>query len=156
MEDELLAIEAWAGPMLSALGNSERRALLLDIGRELRRSQQRRIADQANPDGTPYAPRKKRVDRSKGLREKAGRIKREAMFRKLRAAKFLKVEATAEGLSVGYSGRAAYVARVHQEGLSERVARGGPQYTYPKRSLLGFTDPDRAMIVDKLLAHFAR
>lgn len=156
MADDLNAIEGWLSPLLARLGGAERRALMTDIGRDLRRSQQARIARQENPDGTAYAPRKPRMVRGKGLRDKAGRVKRQAMFRKLRTAKFLKVEASAEGLALGYSSRAAYLARVHQEGLPERVARGGPEYTYPVRKLLGFTDPERQQIIDKVLAHLVK
>lgn len=156
MDDELRALEAWAAPFLAKLSPAQRRAVLVDIGRELRRSQQARIASQTNPDGSEYAPRKARQLRGKGLREKAGRVKRQAMFRKLRTAKFLKVEVTAEGLAIGFSGRAAYLARVHQEGLAERVARGGPSVTYPVRQLLGLTGAEREKLLDQLLTHLAK
>lgn len=154
--DELQAVEAWLSPILQRLGAGERRALMTAIGRDLRRGQQARMKRQENPDGSAFEPRRPRAARAKGLREKAGRIKREAMFRKLRTAKYLKVEATAEGLAIGFSGRAAYVARVHQEGLSERVAKDGPQYQYPQRKLLGFTDQEREQIIDQVLAHLVK
>ena len=156
MADELQSVEAWLSPLLARLGGAERRALMTDIGRDLRRSQQARIARQENPDGTPYAPSKPRQMRGKGLRGKAGRVKRTAMFKKLRTAKFMKVEASAEGLAIGFRSRAAYVARVHQEGLPERVARGGPEYTYPVRKLLGFSDTERERIIDQVLAHLVK
>lgn len=156
MDDDLRAFEEWATTLLSRLAPGERRAVMLDVARELRRRQQARIAAQQNPDGSAYAPRKPRLIRGKGVRGKAGRIKRQAMFRKLRTARFLKVETTAEGLAIGYGGRAAYLARVHQEGLAERVARDGPSYTYPVRQLLGLDDADRDMIRDRLLSHLVK
>ncbi|MCD9124032.1 phage virion morphogenesis protein [Cupriavidus sp. UGS-1] len=156
MDDDLQAIEQWGAALLARMTRSERRAALLEIGRELRRSQQARIAGQQNPDGSAYAPRKARAALNKGARDKAGRIKREAMFRKLRTARFLKVEVTDEGLAVGFSGRGAYVARVHQEGRTERVARDGPEYTYPERKLLGFTKAEREMIRDRMVTHLVK
>jgi phage virion morphogenesis protein len=89
------------------------------------------------------------------LREKEGRIKRRAMFAKLRTARYFKVETSSEGLAIGFSGRAARLARVHQEGASSDVAPGR-SYKYPVRQLLGFTPAEREMIRDKLLEHITR
>ena len=150
--DELSALESWAGGLLSQLSPAARRAALRDIGRELTRSQRTRIAQQRNPDGSAYENRK---PRPKHLRDKAGRIKRAAMFAKLRQARFLRAETDAQGLAIGFAGRVARVARIHQFGESDRIAPGGPQYTYPARVLLGFTDDDREMIRDLLLKHIA-
>jgi phage virion morphogenesis protein len=148
--DDLSAIEDWAGSLLAQLQPAERRTVATDIARELRRSQQDRIKDQRNPDGSAYEARKAK------LRSKAGRIKRRAMFAKLRTARFLKVEANGDGLAVGFAGRIAALARVHQDGESAQVRPGGPRYKYPVRQLLGFTAAERDMIRDKLLAHLAK
>lgn len=148
--DELHAIEEWAGGLLAQLQPGQRRAVAADVARELRRSQQARIKDQRSPDGSAYEARKAK------LRGKAGRIKRRAMFAKLRTARFLKTEATSDGLAVGFAGRVASLARVHQDGESAPVRPGGPRYKYPVRALLGFTPAEREMIRDKLLTHLAR
>jgi phage virion morphogenesis protein len=95
------------------------------------------------------APRR----RGKKLREKKGRIKRAAMFAKLRTARFLNIESDAMGLAVGFAGRVSRVARVHQYGLTDRVAQHGVEYKYPARALFGFTDADRDLIRDMLLRH---
>lgn len=155
--DDLSAIEDWAGTLLSQLSPAERRKVAVDVGRELRRSQQKRIAQQRNPDGEPYEPRKRRLFlRDARLRQKEGRIKRRAMFAKLRTASYLKIEADSDGIAIGFAGRAARVARVHQEGQTSVVTRGGKSYKYPVRQLLGFTAADREMIRDKLLEQLAR
>lgn len=155
--DDLSAIEDWAGALLAKLEPAARRQAALDIGRELRRSQQARIASQRNPDGSAFDPRKPRVDlKAKKLREKAGRIKRRAMFAKLRTARFFKVETDSAGLSIGFAGRIARLARIHQEGQQSEVAPGGPVYQYPVRQLLGFSQAERDMIRDKLLEHLAK
>jgi phage virion morphogenesis protein len=152
--DELHALESWAGRLLAQLEAPARRAALRDIARELRRSQQTRIAQQRNPDESAYAPRKPR--HVKKLRGKQGRIKRAAMFAKLRQARYLRAESDANGLAVGFIGRIARVARVHQYGETDRVAPGGPEHKYDARVLLGFTDADRDMIRDMLLKHIVK
>lgn len=148
--DELHELEEWAAGLLARLTPAAQRKAAGDIGRELRRSQKARITAQANPDGTPYVSRKPR-----NLRGRAGRIKRKAMFAKLRTARFLKVQIDGEGVALGFSGRVARLARVHQDGEESEVAQGGARYQYPVRKLLGFTDAERDMIRDKLLAHAA-
>ncbi|MGS0744196.1 phage virion morphogenesis protein, partial [Glaciimonas sp. GG7] len=101
-----------------------------------------------------YAARKQR----KKMRGKQGRIKRQkaAMFSKLRTAANLKIKPDANQLSVGFFGRAARIARVHQEGLSDRVSKKGPEYQYPARGLLGFSALDRELIRDALLRHLTK
>ncbi|MYM70531.1 phage virion morphogenesis protein [Pseudoduganella sp. FT55W] len=145
--DDLTAIEEWAGGLLAQLQPGQRRAVATDIARKLRRSQQSRIKDQLNPDGSKYEPRKQK------LRGKSGRIKRKAMFAKLRTVKYLKIDSDANGLAVGFAGRVAALARVHQEGETSPLRPGGPRYKYPVRQLLGFTASEREMIQDTILAH---
>lgn len=148
MSDDLRAIEDWAGVLLARLGAGERRKLNQAIARDLRRNQQQRIAVQKNPGGTPYAPRKPRKD----LRGKVGRVKRK-MFAKLRQARYLKLQSTADHIALGFVGRTARLARVHQYGLRDRAERGAPDVQYAQRQLLGLTDADLELIRDRLLEH---
>ncbi len=148
MSDDLKHIEDWAEGLLAKLEPAERRKVTRTIGRELRRSQQRRIMAQKNPDGSAFEARKPQ----KGLRNKKGRAKRK-MFTKLRTARYLKIRASAQGVSVGYSGRAAYIARIHQYGLRGKVNKQGVTTRYARRRLLGFTRDDREMISDLLITH---
>ncbi|MEN9195973.1 phage virion morphogenesis protein [Xanthomonas perforans] len=145
--DELTALEDWAAPLLARLQEGERRKLARKIGTALRRSQSQRIGRQQAPDGTPYAPRKE------PLRDKSGRVKRKKMFAKLRQAKFLKVSASPNEVSVGFVGRVSRIARVHQDGSTEQVRPGGPRARYERRMLLGFSEQDRQLIHDQLLSH---
>ncbi|WP_017113606.1 phage virion morphogenesis protein, partial [Xanthomonas vasicola] len=126
--DELTALENWAAPLLAPLQEGERRKLARKIGTALRRSQSQRIGKQQAPDGTPYAPRKQQ------LRQKSGRVKRKKMFAKLRQAKYLKVSTSPNAVSVGFVGRVSRIARVHQEGLEDRVRPGGPEVHYYNRA----------------------
>jgi len=149
--DDLNALEDWAGALLNRLQPAERRKVTQSIARELRRSQQQRIAAQRNPDGTPFAPRKPREP----LRAKQGRVKRK-MFTKLRAAKHLKLQSDASSIAIGFLGRTARLARVHQYGLRDRPGRNAPDIQYARRELLGFSPDELDMIRDQLLAHPVR
>lgn len=149
MADDLRALEDWAGALLAQLEPAQRRKLTQAVARDLRRSQQRRIATQQNPDGNAYAPRKPRQ-----AREKAGRIKRK-MFSKLGQAKHLKLQSTADSVAISFLGRTARMARIHQYGLRDKPGRNSPDIQYERRELLGFTAADRELIRDSLLAHLA-
>lgn len=103
------------------------------------------------PDGLHYTPRKPR----KELRGKKGRIKQRkaSMFNKLRANAHLKIKVDGNGLEVGFFGRVARIAQVHQWGLKDRVTSDGPEVQYAERRLLGLTEADRKLLRDALLRH---
>ncbi|WP_144424338.1 phage virion morphogenesis protein, partial [Xanthomonas arboricola] len=145
--DELTALENWAAPLLARLQPGERRSLARKIGTELRRSQSQRIGKQQAPDGSPYAPRKQQ------LRQKSGRVKRAKMFAKLRQAKFFKVSASPNAVSVGFVGRVSRIAHVHQDGTTERVRKNGPKARYERRVLLGFSTDDQQIVREHFLSH---
>ncbi|HIF6264382.1 TPA: phage virion morphogenesis protein [Raoultella ornithinolytica] len=77
--------------------------------------------------------------------------KADPMFRRLRTTSFLKARATSEGASVGFSGVAARIARVHQYGLRDRVNDSGAMATYPRRELLGLSKADRMAIARQVI-----
>lgn len=149
MSDDLQALEQWASVLLDKLDERERRSLLGTIARDLRRSQQKRIVAQRNPDGSAYAPRK-----PKDLRGKKGRIKSK-MFTKLRTARYLRTQTSANGLSLGFAGRVSRIARVHQYGLKDRPERGQPDVQYDARQLLGFSGDELENIRNLLIDHLA-
>ena len=152
MASNLEALETWAAVLLARLEPGERSKLARSIGQELRRSQQKRVMAQENPDGSKYAPRKKR-----DLRGKQGRIRRKlAMFQKLRTVKYLKVRVDSNAITVGFTGRIARIARVHQYGLKDRAERGAPDVRYAQREVLGLTESDIDLIRDGLLAHLTK
>lgn len=142
-------MEAQLNGLISQLEPSARRELARAIAKELQPRQRKRIADQLNPDGTPFAKRKPQ------LRQKAGRIRR-TMFSKLRTARYLKSAATANSAVVGFVGEVERIARVHQLGLRDRVQKGGKEAQYAARELLGFTDDDVNAVHDLVIAHLAR
>lgn len=144
--DPLRQLEGWAGALLAKLEAPARRNLAVTIARELRRSQQQRIASQKNADGTPFTPRKPR------LRDRRGAIRwRAAMFTKLRTAKWLRISGTADAAEVGFAGRVARIARIHQEGLRDRAAPDAPEVRYARRAVLGLTNTDKELVRGLLL-----
>lgn len=152
MTNRLDALEDWAAGLLGQLEPASRNKLARNLGQTLRRSQQQRIIAHQNPDGSKYVPRKQR-----NLRGKQGRVKRKTkMFQKLRTASFLKVKGDGNAISVGFTGRIARIARVHQYGLKDRAERGAPDVQYEQRELLGFTDADLDLIRDELLKHLTQ
>lgn len=151
MANNLEALETWASVLLERLEPGERVKLARNIGQELRRSQQKRVMAQENPDGSKYAPRKKR-----DLRGKQGRIRRRLdMFKKLRTASYLKIRGDSNAVTVGFTGRIARIARVHQYGLKDRAERGAPDVRYDQRELVGLTNADIDIIRDCLLSHLS-
>ncbi len=74
----------------------------------------------------------------------------------LRLARRMTFRAGPNGLEVGFTGKAADLARIHQEGLVDQVAKGGPMVQYPVRELLGLGTDDREWILDQLIEHLNR
>ncbi|WP_288393502.1 phage virion morphogenesis protein [uncultured Herbaspirillum sp.] len=154
MSDDLQRLEEWAAALLAKVQPAQRRQLVRQVANDLRREHARMIAQQIAPDGTPYPARKNR----KELRSKSGRIKRQkaAMFNKLRTNAYLQIQADVNQASVGFFGKVARIARVHHEGLQDKVAPHGPSYKYPARPLLGFTQSDEVKLRESLLSHLGK
>ena len=149
MTDPLNALEDWAAPILRQLQPDARNKLARTLAQQLRRSQQQRITRQRNADGTPYIPRKPR-----DIRGKRGRIQRKAaMFSKLRTARYLKAKGDGNAISVGFTGRIARIARVHQYGLRDKAERGAKDVKYARREQLGLTERELEMVRDGLMKH---
>ncbi|MBY8609937.1 phage virion morphogenesis protein [Burkholderia lata] len=149
MVDRLSRAEDWASGLLGQLTPAQRVVLAKGLAGELRRRHSRRIAEARNPDGSRFAPRKPQA------RRKKGRIRR-AMFAKLRTARFLKTTATADASVLHFTRQVERIARVHQEGLRDRVERNGPTVQYPVRELLGLADADVDRIADIVLDFLSR
>jgi phage virion morphogenesis protein len=134
MSNRLETLESWATGMLEQFEPASRNRLARSLGQALRRSQQKRILAQRNPDGSKYAPRKQR-----NLREKQGRVKRKVqMFQKIRTSRFLKVQCDENAISIGFTKRAARIAKVHQYGLRDRAEQNASEVRYDRRIILGF------------------
>jgi len=154
VSNDLRVLETWAGALLAKLQPAQRRAVNHQVAIDLRRSQAQRIKAQQGPDGAAYPPRKQR----KELKGKKGRIKRQkaAMFSKIRTTRFLKIKATGNQFEVGFVGRVARMARVHQFGEEERINKIGSAYKYPERPLLGLNEADLILIRGSLLHYLKK
>lgn len=151
MADPYTALEDWVEPMLAQMSAAQRRELSWKIGRMLRRSQHARVQSQTDAEGRAFLPRKQ-------LRDQVGRIRRQRgkLFRRLTQSDWLKVRADDGRVVVGFVGRIARIARVHQEGLVDQVRPGGPSVRYAERRILGITPQDREAIMGLLVEHFGR
>lgn len=134
--------------LINNLSPQARRQLARNIGQALRKSQQARIARQQNPDGTAFEPRKPQ----KQFGKKKGRIKRKAMFAKLRTAKYLKVRSNANEVAVGFTESSSIIANIHQYGLIGTVnKKHGLKVQYAQRELLGFSESDVELIENLII-----
>lgn len=143
-------IEAKLTALLANINPQQRRNLAKKIGMRLRKSQSERIANQQNPDGSAYEPRK--VQRQ--AKRAKGRVKRKAMFAKLRTARFLKVRSNSDEIVVGFEGNFAHIVNIHQQGLTAKV-KGNIKTKYAQCELLGFTDKDLEMIEELVVEQLA-
>jgi len=78
------------------------------------------------------------------------------MFRRLATARFLRSGVDDQGVWVGFTGKVAQIASVHQYGLREKPTLRAKAVPYPKRELLGISEPDQRQILDMLFQHIAR
>ena len=141
-------VQAKLNALINNLSPQARRQLARNIGQALRKNQQARIARQENPDGRAFEPRKPRKEFGK----KKGRIKRKAMFAKLRTARHLKVRSNGNEVSVGFNGSSAAIAAVHQYGLSASPSKNKDfKVQYAQRELLGFSESDVELIENLII-----
>ena len=146
-------LQAKLTALIANLSPQARRSLGRKIGQALRKSQANRIARQQNPDGSAFEPRKPRKD----FHQKQGRIKRKAMFAKLRTARHLKVRSNGNEVSVGFNGSSAAIAAVHQYGLSSSPSKDKDfKVQYAQRELLGFSESDVELIENLIIEQLSR
>ncbi|WP_314338431.1 phage virion morphogenesis protein [Acinetobacter guillouiae] len=145
--NEFAKLPAYTNDILQKMSPGERAKLSKNIGRDLRNSQKQRITSQKNSDGSSYIPRKKR------LRERMKGKVRNKMFNKIKSLTYLKVMTDANAINIGFAGRIARIARVHQYGLRDRPDKKSSTIQYPKRELLGLTEQDITNIASLLEKH---
>lgn len=211
-------LEDYITSMLSALDGAEQRRLLSLVANNIRRSQQKRIAAQQNPDGSKFAKRKapaedqpsakplkflypaggvgrprivimrswkkRGEDRVIGFDRRAGgirtffrkhiirfldedprdeqgrdgklsrrRVRQQAMFRKIRTARYLRAGQRPGEAWVGFVGLIGEIASVHQFGGKDKPNPFSAPVDYPERQLLGLTKKDREDLIDAVFKH---
>ena len=141
-------VQAKLTALINNLSSQARRQLARNIGQALRKNQQARIARQENPDGRAFEPRKPRKEFGK----KKGRIKRKAMFAKLRTARYFKIQSNANEVSIGFTSSSAAIAKIHQYGLMSSPSKTKDfKVRYAQRELLGFSQSDLDIIEDLVI-----
>ena len=75
------------------------------------------------------------------------------MFQKLPKASYMKAKGDGQSITVGFTGRVARIARVHQYGLKDRAEANAPEVRYKEREVLGYTPLDYGSIRDVLLRY---
>lgn len=142
--DNLHEVDAWLNALLAKLEPAERKKMLREVARDVRRIQQANMTAQRAPDGSAWEPR--RVS----ARTNPGRIKRK-MFVKLKTAKYLKTKATGDSAEVAFIPAVQRLARVHHYGLRDRVSKRGITVKYTERPLIGLDDKAAVSIKDTLM-----
>ncbi|UOV19108.1 phage virion morphogenesis protein [Pantoea agglomerans] len=145
---ELHEVDAWLAALLSQLEPAARKKMLREVARDVRRIQQTNITAQRSPDGTAWEPRRVTA------RSKKGRIRR-GMFAKMKTAKYLKAQASADAAEVAFVPAVQKLARVHHYGLRDRVNRRGTMVKYAERPLLGVNGDVESTVRETLLRWLA-
>lgn len=91
-----------------------------------------------------------------GKLRRKGTIRQKTMFRKLRNGRNLRAGATDAEAWIGFTGRAAEIAGVHQEGLRDKPSVKGRAVRYAKRGLLGLTQAEQSRVLDLLIQHISQ
>jgi|GEM_PF-45786 len=141
-------LQDWVEGVIASLDPKARAKLFTAMGRLLRRINAKRITQQTDPDGRRWAPRKPRRDQVR---------RRRKMLLGLRKARHMKIDASADGVAVGFEGRTARIARIHQFGLRDRLkgsdGEAGPLVRYSQRKLLGLAHADVEAVQTLILDH---
>lgn len=141
--------ETWIAKVLACLNPAERQGMFRAVTQELLKRNRARITRQISPDGTAWSPRK---------RGRNGQVRKKAkMMVGLRAARRMKGTTTPEGCEVGWSGRDARIALVHQHGERDHVDRrkSAAKVRYPIRTLIGLPDDDKDTVRSIILERFS-
>lgn len=144
---ELHEVDAWLAALLSQLEPAARKKMLREVARDVRRIQQANITAQRSPGGTAWEPRRVTA------RSKKGRIRR-GMFAKMKTAKYLKAQASADAAEVAFVPAVQKLARVHHYGLRDRVNRRGTMVKYAERPLLGINNDIERLVREKISLWF--
>lgn len=139
---ELKQFEERLAGLIGNLTPVQRRKIAIEVAKCLRTSQQQHIKQQK----TPYASRKPQPASGK-----RGRVKRQ-MFAKLRTNRFMKAQSSSDAAVVEFVGRVQRMTRIHQEGLSDKANRFSREVKYDARPLLGFSESDKNIVEEVVIA----
>ena len=137
--DAYAGLDHWLDQIALRLEPTKRRELMRRLAQGLRVRTRDRIKQQRDPDGHRFIPRK---------RNQIGNKKRQgALFQNI--GKQIKTEYSADHAAVGFGGRTAIVAEVHQQGKTIKPSRYAKANNYPTRALVNFSQDDEKWIEKK-------
>lgn len=138
--DAYTGLEHWLDQIALRLEPAQRRELMRRLAQGLRVRHRDRIKQQRDPDGHRFIPRK---------RNQIGNKKRQgALFQNI--GKELKTEYSADHAAIGFGGRTAAVAEIHQQGKTIKPSRYAKATKYPIRALVGFSQDDEKWIESEI------
>lgn len=144
--DAIAGLNHWLDQLALQLEPGQRRELMRRLAQGLRTRFRERIKQQRDPDGHRYIPRK---------RDQVGNIKRQGeMFQRI--GRSLKTDYSADHAAIGFGGRESRIARIHQEGLTDRPSRFAQPTAYPRRELVGFSDDDTRWLQQQISDYLAK
>lgn len=140
------ALQKWLSDIALSLDDSQKKELMRKLSMGLKRRMAQRIKNQNDPNGFKFVPRK---------RDQIGNKKRTgALFQGI--TRQIKYEYTADSASVGFAGRTGNIARIHQEGLTDKPTAIAQPTAYPVRELVGFSDDDVKWIETQIIDYMSK
>ncbi len=119
------------------------------IGILIRRKNQQRMLRQIDGEGKKWKPRIARRIRNKKYLNIYNRKK---MMLGLRQSKRIKITASENEITVGFSGRDGAIAKIHHFGEYGEISKNNDEtYKYPERELLSINDSDKKQIKQQIL-----
>ncbi len=138
--DAIAGLNHWLDALALRLEPAQRKILMRILAQGLRLRFKDRIKQQNDPDGHRFVPRK---------RDQIGNIKRQgALFQNI--GNQLKTEYSADHAVVGFGGRTATVALVHQDGKTIRPTSTAKPTRYTIRKLVGFSKEDEQWVISEI------
>lgn len=138
--DAIAGLHHWLDQIALQLEPAQRRELMRRLAQGLRTRFRDRIKQQRDPDGNRFIPRK---------RDQIGNIRRQGnMFQRIGSQ--IKTEYSPNHAAIGFGGRTAMIARIHQDGRSAKPTRYTKATRYPRRELVGFSGDDMQWIQQQI------
>lgn len=129
--------------IVDGLSGAHGKSVMFRIANELRRRNRLRVIAQQNVDGSPFPPRSSSASRADAKKK---------LLLWFLDDKRMQANSGENWAEVGFSGRTAELAAVHQYGKTIKVFKNRPQVRYPIRELIGMRQADKQYVRETLAA----
>lgn len=123
--------------LLNGLGADKLKTISKRVSDYLQKSNQERIKSQRTVEGGAFAPRKRLAQPNAYQQSRQNKL----LLGGLASAARLQANHSKDRIEVGYSGRAAQLARWHNEGVTQRLP-SGQSIVVPSRHYFGISTAD--------------